>query len=55
MGFNWEQSSKALKAHASLEEAVEALFAADTQLHPEGKSYKVFLKVRKMIFFFLVW
>ncbi|RVE56864.1 hypothetical protein OJAV_G00210470 [Oryzias javanicus] len=30
MGFSWAQSSEALKAHGSLEEAVEALFAADS-------------------------
>ncbi|XP_024132410.1 hsp70-Hsp90 organizing protein 2 [Oryzias melastigma] len=29
MGFSWAKSSEALKAHGSLEEAVEALFAAD--------------------------
>ncbi|XP_061599066.1 tetratricopeptide repeat protein 31-like isoform X2 [Cololabis saira] len=29
MGFTWAQSSEALKTHATLEEAVEALFAAD--------------------------
>ncbi|KAM6912818.1 uncharacterized protein FYW49_011252 [Xenentodon cancila] len=29
MGFSWAQSSEALKTHATLEEAVEALFAGD--------------------------
>lgn len=29
MGFSWAQSSEALKTHATLEEAVEALFASD--------------------------
>lgn len=30
MGFSWAQSSDALKTHATLEEAVEALFAGDS-------------------------
>ncbi|XP_041810317.1 protein STIP1 homolog isoform X2 [Chelmon rostratus] len=30
MGFNWTQSSEALKTHATLEEAVEALFGGDS-------------------------
>ncbi|XP_018521740.1 uncharacterized protein si:dkey-33c12.4 [Lates calcarifer] len=29
MGFNWAQSTEALKTHATLEEAVEALFGGD--------------------------
>ncbi|XP_029972229.1 dynein assembly factor 4, axonemal [Salarias fasciatus] len=29
LGFNWAQSTEALKTHATLEEAVEALFAAN--------------------------
>lgn len=36
MGFSWGQSSEALKTHATLEEAVEALFAGDTNQSPEG-------------------
>ncbi|XP_008299112.1 myosin-11 [Stegastes partitus] len=36
MGFTWAQSSEALKTHASLEEAVEALFAGDGTQSPGG-------------------
>ncbi|XP_022072501.2 uncharacterized protein si:dkey-33c12.4 [Acanthochromis polyacanthus] len=36
MGFSWSQSSEALKSHATLEEAVEALFAGDGNQNPEG-------------------
>lgn len=36
MGFSWAKSSEALKAHGSLEEAVEALFAADAGPGPAG-------------------
>uniref|UniRef100_A0A1A7Y2D1 Tetratricopeptide repeat domain 31 n=2 Tax=Iconisemion striatum TaxID=60296 RepID=A0A1A7Y2D1_9TELE len=36
MGFSWAQSSEALKAHTTLEEAVEALFGGDSCSGPEG-------------------
>ncbi|XP_071354455.1 stress-induced-phosphoprotein 1-like [Trachinotus anak] len=35
MGFNWAQSTEALKTHATLEEAVEALFVSDGKRSPE--------------------
>ncbi|XP_070834564.1 protein STIP1 homolog isoform X2 [Chaetodon trifascialis] len=35
MGFSWTQSSEALKSHATLEEAVEALFGGDSNPGPE--------------------
>ncbi|XP_028250765.1 eukaryotic translation initiation factor 5B [Parambassis ranga] len=34
MGFTWGQSSEALKTHATLEEAVEALFAGESNATP---------------------
>ncbi|XP_042243932.1 uncharacterized protein si:dkey-33c12.4 [Thunnus maccoyii] len=34
MGFSWGQSSEALKTHATLEEAVEALFGGDSSRVP---------------------
>ncbi|XP_047183323.1 uncharacterized protein si:dkey-33c12.4 isoform X2 [Scophthalmus maximus] len=34
MGFSWTQSSEALKKHATLEEAVEALFCGDVNEDP---------------------
>lgn len=52
MGFNWTQSSEALKTHATLEEAVEALFGGDSNPGPECKCLKMFLKVGKMTFHF---
>ncbi|KAM4724137.1 uncharacterized protein FYW61_014690 isoform 1-T1 [Anableps anableps] len=36
MGFSWAQSTEALKAHPTLEEAVEALFASDSSKDPGG-------------------
>ncbi|MEQ2220089.1 hypothetical protein ILYODFUR_001692 [Ilyodon furcidens] len=36
MGFSWGQSTEALKTHATLEEAVEALFASDGNNDPGG-------------------
>uniref|UniRef100_A0A3Q2NYG3 Si:dkey-33c12.4 n=2 Tax=Fundulus heteroclitus TaxID=8078 RepID=A0A3Q2NYG3_FUNHE len=36
MGFSWAQSTEALKTHATLEEAVEALFASRSGRDPEG-------------------
>uniref|UniRef100_A0A1A8C5V2 Tetratricopeptide repeat domain 31 n=2 Tax=Nothobranchius kadleci TaxID=1051664 RepID=A0A1A8C5V2_NOTKA len=36
MGFSWAQSSEALKAHTTLEDALEALFASDSHSGPEG-------------------
>ncbi|XP_024858494.1 RNA polymerase II-associated protein 3 isoform X2 [Kryptolebias marmoratus] len=36
MGFSWAQSLEALKTHATLEEAVEALFASDSSPGPKG-------------------
>lgn len=48
MGFNWAQSSEALKTHATLEEAVEALFGGDGNPGPGGKSLKMSLIVGKM-------
>ncbi|XP_038554293.1 uncharacterized protein si:dkey-33c12.4 [Micropterus salmoides] len=38
MGFSWAQSSEALKTHATLEEAVEALFGVDSDLGPGDAS-----------------
>lgn len=36
MGFSWAQSTEALKAHPTLEEAVEALFARNRSKDPGG-------------------
>ncbi|XP_043998790.1 stress-induced-phosphoprotein 1 isoform X2 [Gambusia affinis] len=36
MGFSWAQSTEALKAHPTLEEAVEALFARNRRTDPGG-------------------
>ncbi|XP_070776599.1 stress-induced-phosphoprotein 1 isoform X2 [Enoplosus armatus] len=41
MGFNWAQSSEALKTHATLEEAVEALFGVDSNPGPGDASASV--------------
>ncbi|XP_044023469.1 stress-induced-phosphoprotein 1 [Siniperca chuatsi] len=38
MGFTWAQSSEALKTHATLEEAVEALFGVDSKPGPGDAS-----------------
>ncbi|KAM6968675.1 uncharacterized protein LKV04_017540 [Tautogolabrus adspersus] len=38
MGFTWAQSSEALKTHATLEEAVEALFCGDNAQSPADAS-----------------
>lgn len=43
MGFSWAQSSEALKTHATLEEAVEALFGGDSNPASRGKGEKMFL------------
>lgn len=45
MGFSWAQSSEALKTHATLEEAVEALFGDESNPGPGGKRHSVFLRV----------
>lgn len=37
MGFSWAVSSEALKTHGTLEEAVEALFASESNTGPGGK------------------
>jgi len=47
MGFSWAQCSEALKTHATLEEAVEALFDIDGSPPPGGKHHQMFRSSRR--------
>lgn len=44
MGFSWAQSTEALKAHPTLEEAMEALFARNRSKDPGGNVSKKKIK-----------